>query len=97
MKKDILEGLFGTSLSAVGTALQMDEILKYVSLAITIIGGIISMIIIPLWNWYKEAKKDGKIDKKEIEEGIKIISDGSKDVKQLTSKEKEDTGNNGKV
>ena len=94
MKKEILEGSVGTILSAVGTAVQVDEVLKYVSLAITIVGGIISMIIIPIWNWHKEAKRDGKITKEEIEEGVKIASDGVNGVKQITGKE--DT-KNGKI
>ena len=94
MKKEILEGSVGTILSAVGTAVQVDEVLKYISLGITILGGIISMIIIPLWNWYKEAKRDGKITKQEIEEGVKIASDGVNGVKQITGKE--DT-KNGKI
>lgn len=95
MKKEILEGLFGTSLSAVGTVLQVDEILRYVSLAITIIGGIISMIVIPLVNWSRQAKQDGKISKEELEEGVKIISDGAEDIKQIISKGKENTKKNG--
>ena len=95
MKKEILEGSVGTILSAVGTAVQVDEVLKYISLGITILGGIISMIIIPIWNWYKEAKRDGKITKQEIEEGVKIASDGVNGVKQITGKE--DTKNNGEI
>lgn len=95
MKKEILEGSVGTILSAVGTAVQADEVLKYISLGITILGGIISMIIIPLWNWYKEAKRDGKISKEEIEEGVKIASDGVNGVKQITRKE--DTKDNGEI
>lgn len=95
MKKEILEGSVGTILSAVGTAVQVDEVLKYISLGITILGGIISMIIIPLWNWYREAKKDGKISKEEIEQGVKIASDGVNGVKQITGKE--DTKDNGEI
>jgi len=95
MKKEILEGSVGTILSAVGTAAQVDEVLKYISLGITILGGIISMIIIPLWNWYKSAKQDGKITKEEIEEGVKIASDGVNGVKQITRKE--DTKDNGEI
>lgn len=84
MNKEILGGSLGTALSAVGTAIQVDEVLKYVSLAITIIGGIISMIIIPILNWYKKSKEDGKISKEELEEGVKIISDGIDSVKDKT-------------
>ena len=84
MNKELIGGAIGTSLSAVGTAIQVDEILRYVSLGITILGGIISMIIIPLLNWWKEAKKDGKITKEEIEEAGKIISSGSESIKDKT-------------
>lgn len=95
MRREVLEGSIGTILSAVGTAIQVDEILKYVSLGITILGGIISMIIIPILNWYKEAKRDGKITREEIEEGVKIASDGVNGVKQITGKE--DTKDNGEI
>ena len=84
MNKEVLGGSIGTALSAVGTAIQVDEVLKYVSLAITIIGGIVSMIIIPILNWYKKSKEDGKISKEELEEGVKIISDGIDSVKDKT-------------
>ena len=94
MKREIFEGSIGAAISAVGTAIQVDEVLKYVSLGITILGGIISMIIIPILNWYKEAKRDGKITKEEIEEGVKIASEGVNEVKQITGKE--DT-KNGKI
>ena len=90
MTKEIVEGSAGTILSAVGTAMQTEEILKYISLAITIVGGIISMIIIPIFNWYREAKKDGKIDKEEIKEGIEIISSGANEIKDNLDR-KEDT------
>lgn len=84
MNKEIFGGLFGTSLSAVGTAIQVDEVLRYISLGITILGGLITMIIIPLVNWYKNAKQDGKITKEELEEAGKIISDGAQGIKDST-------------
>lgn len=90
MNKELIGATIGTSLSAVGTAIQVDEILKYVSLAITIIGGIISMIIIPLLNWYKNAKQDGKITKEEMEEGAQIVQNGIEQIQNGT-KGKEDT------
>ena len=95
MRREVLEGSIGTIISAVGTAIQVDEILKYVSLAITILGGIISMIVIPILNWYKEAKRDGKISREELEEGVKIAQDGVNGVKQITGKE--DTKHNGEI
>ena len=88
MKRELFGGIFGTSLSALGTAIQTEDVLRYISLGITILGGLISMIIIPLWNWYKNAKKDGKITKEEIEEGVKIVSDGSQNIKDSIDNKK---------
>ena len=80
----------GTGTSAVGTAIQPNQILQTISLVITIIGGIIT-IVSALYIWFKKAKEDGKITKDEIEEGVKIISDGVNDIKEsLDDKKKGD-------
>ena len=75
-------GIVGTSTSAVGTALQPNEVLQTISLVVTILGGVIT-IIAALYTWYKNAKKDGKIDKEEIDEAVEIIQNGVNDVKQV--------------
>ena len=87
MKDELIAGGVGTSLGVIGTATQTNEILQTISLVVTIIGAIISMIIVPLISWWQKAKKDGKITEEEIQEGIDIISDG---VEKLTNKDKED-------
>ena len=81
MKKEILGALIGSSASAVGTAMQPDQVLQIISLIITIIGAIISMIVIPILTWWKNAKKDGKITKEEIQDAGKIIVDGVNSIK----------------
>ena len=81
MKKEILGALVGSSASAVGTAMQPDQVLQIISLIITIIGAIISMIIIPILTWWKNAKKDGKITKEEVQDAGKIIVDGVNSIK----------------
>lgn len=87
---ELIGGLVGTSTSAVGTAIQPNQILQTISLVITIIGGIIT-IISALYVWFKKAKADGKIDKDEIEEGAKIIQDGIEGIKDaLDDKKKGD-------
>lgn len=82
MKEEVLGGAIGTILSATGTATQTNELLQTISLGITIVGGVISLIIIPLYNWWKNARRDGKISKKEIDEAIEIIDDGLKEINQ---------------
>ena len=87
--KEIAGGVIGTSLSALGTALQVNEVLQTISLIITILGGIITFLIIPLVNWHRNAKKDGKIDASEIKEASKIVEEGVTQIKsQVEGKDK---------
>ena len=77
------------------TTLQENPVLKWVQLGLSIL---ISVILIGyrLWKWWKEAKKDGKIDDKEIDEGIDILSDGLEDInKSLDDKDGKDGDKNG--
>ena len=85
---NLIIGSIGTALSFVGTAMQTNEILQTISIIITIIGGLITFIIMPLVNWYKSAKKDGKIDTEELKDGISIIVDGSEKIKEEIDKKK---------
>ena len=89
MKQELLSGTIGTTLSIIGTAMQTNEILETISLVITILGGVITFIVVPILNWYRHAKKDGKIDADEIKEGLDIIVDGSERVKDEIDKGKE--------
>ena len=85
---NLLIGTIGTTLSFVGTTIQTNEVLQTISIIITIIGGLITFIIVPLINWYCRAKKDGKIDTKELKDGINIIVDGSEKIKEEIDKKK---------
>lgn len=89
MKQELLSGTIGTTLSIIGTAMQTNEILETISLVITIIGGVITFIVVPILNWYRHAKKDGKIDADEIKEGLDIIVDGSEKLKDEIDSKKE--------
>lgn len=89
MKQELLSGTIGTTLSIIGTAMQTNEILETISLVITIIGGVITFIVVPILNWYRHAKKDGKIDAGEIKEGLDIIVDGSERIKEEIDKGKD--------
>ena len=86
--KEIIGGTVGTALSAVGTATQTNDILQTISLVITIIGALITYIVMPLLLWYKKSKKDGKITKEEIKEGIDIIYTGAEEIKKKKEEEK---------
>ena len=87
MKNEIITGSVGTAISVVGTVIQTNEILQTISLIISILGGIVTFIVMPIIAWYSKAKADGKITKEEINEGIKIVKDGTEKVKQNSKKE----------
>ena len=89
LRDELIGGSVGTGLSAIGTALQSNEVLQTISLIITILGGLITFIIMPLINWYKSAKKDGKIDSKEIKEGIEIVNTGIEKIHEGIDDKKE--------
>lgn len=89
VNKELVGGMIGTSMSAIGTSFQTNDILQTISIVITIIGGIIT-IVMALLNWWNKAKKDGKIDKEEIKEGIDIVVDGVKNLEdKMKDKEEE--------
>ena len=75
------------------TTLQENPILKWVQLGLSILTSVI-LIGYRLWKWWREAKKDGKIDDKEIDEGLDILSDGLEDInKSLDGKDGKDDKN----
>lgn len=90
LNKETKGGIFGTLISAFGTGIQTNELLQKISLILTILGSIIT-IVMALSNWWKNAKKDDKITKDELKNGINIIQDGVEKVNQVIKKEdKED-------
>lgn len=91
MNKEVVGGIIGTSVSAVGTGTQTNDVLQTISLVLTITGAVIT-IIMAIVNWWKNAHADGKIDAKEVGEVAQIIKDGVDSVKDIVDKniEKED-------
>lgn len=81
MKHELITGTVGTALSAIGTLMQTNDVLETISLCITILGGIITFVIVPLYNWYKKSKSDGKITADEIKDGLDELADGLDKVK----------------
>ena len=76
-------GITGALVSLAGMNLETAE--HWVNIGCAIVGvliAIISGLIIPLLKWYKEAKKDGKIDADEIEQAIEITKDGLTEIEK---------------
>lgn len=89
MEKELISGIVGTGLSAVGTATQTNDVLQTISLIITIIGGLITFIIVPLITWYQKAKADDKIDADEVKDAIDIVVTGGEKIKEDIEKKEE--------
>ena len=90
-------GVVGTAISAAGTGLAINEIQAIVSIVITIAGFIISVLIpliMKLIHKIKEAKKDGKLSKEELDDITstvkEIVDESSKVIEEVSqTKEKE--------
>ena len=90
---NIMVGILGTSVSAVGVGLSVNELQAIISIIVTIAGFIISVLIplcVKLYNKIKHAKEDGKIDKEEMEDiastGKEIIDETKKVIDEVKDK-----------
>lgn len=78
MKPDYAISIGGNALTYVLSAVQTNEWMQIVSF---VLSSVVSVLLIAfrLWAWWKEASKDGKIDKTEIEDAINILEDHKKE------------------
>lgn len=98
MQEDkILIGLLGTSISAVGAGMSVTELQAIISMIVTVAGFIISVLIplcVKLYNKIKGARKDGKIDKEEMEDilstGKEIVDETKKVIDEVKDKHADD-------
>ena len=93
----IIAGICGTAISATGASLSIGEIQQIISIAITIIGFVISVLIplgIKLYKKIKAAKADGKITKEEVidiaQTGQQIIKETESLIKEVSDKSEGD-------
>lgn len=90
MKAGEVVSICGNAGTYVLAGLQTNEIFQIVELCFAILTSIV-LIIYRIWKWYKEAKKDGKITKEEIENAIDIVMGGVNDIdNKLNNKENKD-------
>ena len=85
MKEEVI--LFGgNGLGYVLSAIQSNETFQIIEF---VLSAILTCVLIAfrLWKWWKEAKKDGKIDANEVQDAIDILEEGKK---ELNPKDKED-------
>lgn len=80
MIKDKLDYLLN-SVAVIFTALQTDQILQIISIALTILSILFSLSF-TIYKWYKESMKDGRISEEELKDLKDKIEDATKDIKK---------------
>lgn len=73
MNKEI-GSIAGNVVTYVLAAVQQNEILQIIEFVLSAVLTLV-ILVYRVWHWYQEAKKDGKIDKEEIDELGKIIEE----------------------
>ena len=87
--------LFGIGIQAILTAVQTDEVLRWISFGFTLFSVILN-IAYNVWRWWRKSKEDGKISMKEVDELGEIIKDGSDSLTNTIKEVKDnDTRGNG--
>ena len=84
--------------------LQVDEMLRYVNLALAVLSAVVA-IAFTIWKWWHEAKKDGKIAANEVDDVLDdvtgIIDETKESIGKIADddkkkKEKKENGNSKK-
>ena len=90
MTKTILTGTIGSCLTAIASTLSTNEVLRIIEIVFSIIGMILTFIVMPLINHFTKAKaNDGKIDANEVKQGLEILADGSEKVAEEIKQRKD--------
>lgn len=82
MKDRNIGSWIGNACATVFTALQTDTIFQIISGVLTVISILVSLSF-SIYNWHKEAKKDGKISKEELAELIQIAKDKGEELEDV--------------
>lgn len=92
--KSLIGGTIGSCISALGINVSdLQSIESIVAIVCTALGlaiTIITSLVIPLIRWWKNAKKDGKIDADEAEDLANKVKDGLTEVKKEIEKDKKE-------
>ena len=86
--------ILGIGVQAILTAIQTDEVLRWVAFGFTIFSVILN-IAYNIWRWWRKSKEDGKISMNEVDELVDIVKDGSDSLSNITKEDKNDTRGNG--
>lgn len=82
MKDKLVNGTC-LGVTALATITQANEILQYIQLGLSILSTLV-ILIYNIYKWWLKAKQDGKITPDEVQEGVKIVTDGVEEIKNKT-------------
>lgn len=83
----------GCGVAAVLTVVQTQAIFQIVSLILTCVTTAVTLGF-TIYKWYKDSKKDGKIDSNELQQGINIVKDGVDKINNIVSSVNEEDKEN---
>lgn len=73
--------IFGEAVAGVCTALQPDELLRYISLGLTCVS-VIASLCYTIYKWHKSAKEDGRITTDELAELVDELGKHADELKK---------------
>lgn len=85
MKGDEIATIGGNAFVYILTAIQENPVLQTINVILAITTSVV-ILAYRIWAWWRSAHADGKIDKKELKEGIDIIKDGIEDIQEASKK-----------
>lgn len=88
-KQTLAVGGVGSLLGGILTALQYDEVLRWVNLALAILSAV-TTIAYTVYKWWKSARKDGRVDIDEIGDLLEQLHDETGKLKESVDDKKED-------
>lgn len=74
----IAAGGAGTAIETVLAVSQTNEVLRAIQIVLSIVTFLVTLAY-TIWKWYKNAKRDGKITKDEVDDLFKQIEDLNKE------------------
>lgn len=91
MKPSELFTFMGNVFTYILAFVQTNQTFQMIEMILAILTSIV-ILAYRIWRWWKEAKKDGKITKEEIKDGVDIIINGVEDIKDKIKKGDKDNG-----
>ena len=91
MKPDELIAYIVNGFTYILVLMQTNQTFQMIEMILAILTSIV-LLAYRIWRWWKDAKKDGKITKEEIKDGLDIIINGAEDIKDKIKKGDKDNG-----